>query len=309
MMTALVTSCSNDSGGGSLDTPALEEASALYRITDTNADYSSIEFTASGNYIITKNAASSYAPRRIAAVGKRTFGFIPQLAGITRSSDDLGDDGVIYGRYTKNGDTYTLEGFGTITIVGGGSNAVELDITRNDGTKMSVGAQKQSQYSSSDKTNRLCRTWEFAKIRVRASGGGESYDRTYNDYGDFIKAMWAMEGFDESDSYYETEYKEMMAEKPEQVIFTKSGTYVVKYSNGTLAVSTWAWQDEAKGIARYSWSYDTLYSPDDSGELNVSFEGSQLVITENWLDEYDEEEMAEYGDISATITYYMKEVK
>ena len=72
----------------------------------------------------------------------------------------------------------------------------------------------------------------------------------------------------------------MMEGEPKQVVFTKSGTYMVFYANNTLAVSTWKWIDEAKGEARYSWDYESINSSDMGGKINISFSDSQLVVSE-----------------------------
>lgn len=257
-VSAMFVSCSSDSNngddsaGGPLDTPKYESSSALYNITDANSAYKSIEFTASGNYVITKNTGSrAAAPTFISPIDA------------TRS---VTYQNIIYGTYTKNGDTYVLDGFGTITVKGGANNAVSLDITTTDGTQITVGAQPQAQYSSSTKTNMLCRTWIFSKIRVSGSYQGTSFDRTFNTYEEYDKEMRGGDG----GSVY-----------PQQVIFTKSGTYVVFYTNGMLAVSTWKWDNEEAGTARYSWNYESLNDPSKSGTINIAFEGSQLLITES----------------------------
>lgn len=316
-MTAFfVASCGDDSsddngsggGSGNLTPPKYESSSALYNITDAKSVYQSVEFTASGNYVVTMKHAPK-APHRIAAMNQFRFGFIPQHAGMTRN---VVDDDIIYGTYTKNGDTYELEGFGTIVVNGGGSSAVSLDITTTNGTKVTVGAQQQQQYSSSTKTNMLCRTWKMGKVALHvAIPGYPAFDQTYNSWADFVRGYLKMEGYEEGSPYYERIYKEMMEESPNQVIFTKSGTYVVFYSNNTLAVSTWKWTDEASGRARYSWDYESINDPSESGVINIDFEGSQLVVTEflqeegDNPDDYDDDEIY----VEGSIKWYLTEVK
>ena len=304
MLTAFaVVSCNSDDdngGGGDLSTPKYESSSALYNVTDANSDYQSIEFTASGNYIIIKKVALR-APRRIAAMKKFQTGFMSQYVGMTRSTID---GNIIYGTYTKNGDTYVLEGFGTIVVKGGGSSAISLDITTTGGTKVTVGAQQQQQYSSSSMTNSLCRTWNLGKIKMLETLNGKTiFDQTFNSYADFVKALLKAEGLNPGDEWYEIQYKALVEEEPKQVIFTKSGTYMVFYASGTLAVSTWKWTDESKGEARYSWDYSSINNPNESGKIKISFSGSQLVVSE-----YVEEE--EDGDqASVAIQYFMSEAK
>ena len=316
MLAFFVASCGGDSsddsgsggGSGNLTPPKYESSSALYSITDANSAYKSVEFTASGNYVVTMKHAPK-VPRRIAAMNQFRFGFIPQHAGMTRN---VIDDDIIYGTYTKNGDTYELEGFGTIVVNGGGSSAVSLDITTTNGTKVTVGAQQQQQYSSSTKTNMLCRTWKMGKVALHvAIPGYPAFDQTYNSWADFVRGYLKMEGYEEGSPYYESIYKEMMEESPNQVIFTKSGTYVVFYSNKTLGVSTWKWVDENAGKARYSWDYQSINDPNESGAINIDFVGNQLVITEFLGDEYDNPD--DYDDdeiyVEGTIKWYLTEVK
>jgi hypothetical protein len=298
MMAAVNISCSSDSdsdsGSGSLTPAKYESESALYQITDGNSQYKSVELTASGNYVIVLNQKSYKAPALLA----RPQIFAGRPLGITRDSNY--DDNIIYGTYTKKGDSYVLSGFGTITVVGGGSNAISLDITRNDGTKVTVSAQKHEQYASSTMTNNLCRTWEFAKIHVKVSAPGNNVDKTFKTYAEFMRFIYGMDDDEGIDDEY---YQEALSETPKQVIFTKSGTYIVFYTNGTLAVSTWAWVNESKGEARYSWDYESLYNDNESGRINISFSGNQLVITE-FIEEY-------YEKVKSTIDieYYMSEVK
>lgn len=308
VMSLTVVSCGDDDEGsssasGNLDTPKYESASALYSITEASSEYESIEFTASGNYIITTRG--SYAQSRaMESEVQKLKGFLNISYFKTaklRSSGSYGN--IIYGTYTKNGDTYVLDGFGTITVVGGGSNAISLDITTTGGSKVTVGAQLESQYSASEKTNMLCRTWKFDKISVLVKSEGQTLlDKSFNSYREFAIAMMQLEGED----YDEQAIQELLAEEPTQVIFTKSGTYVVFYANGELAVSTWKWQDEKNGKARYSWDYKYIDDPEMSGVINIAFEGSQLVIKEylnrEGYDDYDD-------GMEGYVEYRMSEVK
>lgn len=89
------------------------------------------------------------------------------------------------------------------------------------------------------------------------------------------------------------------------MVFTKTGTYVVYYSEDRLAVSTWKWENENKGILRYSWNPDYLNDPDESGEVLIEFKGNKLYLTESDSD-YDEEDGETYEE---GFTYIMNEVK
>ena len=313
------TACGGDDDeidNGGLSTPKYEAESALYTITDSQSDYKSIEFTASGNYLITMNYYV-FGMTRMAEETNCFHGLFAHPIVKTRSYGF--DDNIIYGTYTVEGDTYKLDGFGTIVVNGGGSNAVSLDITTKDGEKISLGAQKENQYSSSSMTNSLCRTWKLNKYGIRSTAGGQTVlDETYNSYRDFLRAFYGMEynvgdngvieiGNNASVNLWEGIEKEVKR-APLQAIFTKSGTYVVFYADGTLAVSTWKWLDESAGKARYSWDYDNMYNSYSSGAFSVNFKDDQMVMKEKTPDGF-------YGsggigsDASITLIYYLNEVR
>lgn len=257
---------------GEFNKPQFESASALYNITSGNSGLQSIELTASGIYIvIPRYSGTKSFHGRQNATQSYMFGSHMKYVS-TRSSDD----DVIYGHYTKKGNgVFVLAGFGTIVVKGGESNAVSLDITLENGSKMEVGAQKADQYESSSKTNALCRTWDLGKVVLHRPDGDITYDSM-------------REFYNVEDHRYDPDYLYL----PLQVIFTKSGTYVVIYAGGELAVSTWAWENEETGRARYSWDYGNIYSGDI---IDIAFENKQALVTEHW-------------DVSS-VTYYLSEAK
>ncbi|MDE6650718.1 MAG: hypothetical protein K2K45_12400, partial [Muribaculaceae bacterium] len=248
-----------------------------FTITSADSPYSSVEFTASGNYLITEKSYTPYYSPASSLVGSNEHKhgniFNSKMQASTRDSYD----GVIYGKYTINSDgEYVLDGFGTIKVISNGGTAVDLEITTNSGYEIVVGANRDNIMTESDMTNKLCRTWKFSKVHlILWEEGKKVFDKTLSmkEYGEW----------DELD------------ELPENVIFTKSGTYLVTYSDGDLAVSTWRWENEKKGILRYSGDYDHLYDEYESGTVEVSFDGNQLVIVEEDYDEeYDERYYCEW---------------
>ncbi len=275
----IFSSCSDSDDSGSLDTPKYEQDAALYQITDRNSPYASIELSASGNYIITPSEYVNYS-----SLAKAKTIFSGKAKQLSRS-----DWGVIYGKYVKTGENeYRLDGFGTIKIETNGGNAVDIDITTNNGNSIVVGANRSNMYASSEMTDKLCRTWKIDKVRVAVwEDGRKIFDKKMS-MAEFVKEE---EGEDYDD------------EIPDQVMFSKAGTYVVFYTNHTLAVSTWCWENESKGIARYSWDYDYLFDPDESGSINVKFSGNSLTISEEFTDVDHGEEYTEL------VEYYMSEVK
>ncbi len=288
---------------GNFDAPAFETDAAKYEIQDASSAYNSIELTASGNYIIQKNS-SNYAPSRaltepIALKTVRTF---TSKRPMTRASEYAN---ILYGKYTKLSDgEYALEGFGTIKInFNSSSNAYSLEVTPNGGATETVTASKAHVKADSGMTNSLCRTWKFTKFRnISKLNGRTLYDITYTDLGDFYQKAYDATG-DETwleDLKYYQENPSEEGDTPEEVIFTKSGTYIVKYKHGTLAVSFWRWYNADKGIMQYSWN-DTF--EDEEETCNIKFDGNQCVVYDNYSETY------EGSKYEGSYYSYMEEVK
>jgi hypothetical protein len=66
-------------------------------------------------------------------------------------------------------------------------------------------------------------------------------------------------------------------ESCEEFIFTTSGSYLVKYDDGTLGVAQWKWKNEKKDTLYYAWEGEW----DEDGVVSVSFnKNNQLVLVE-----------------------------
>lgn len=307
-------SCSDDDGnGGSLEAPRYEGVSARYDITSAGSDINSIELTSSGNYIIIKNSYSPYGAS--ASAEKRTARFVPKWK---RVETRAGVDDIIYGKFTKISDTeFDLEGYGKIVVTGAADNATSLEITPIGEKPFTLTAEKVETNLASSQTDKLCRTWTFASIRVSLKVMGKKiFDKEYpmdklDNYAKDVIALlkkYNPDFSDEDAEYIEDEVDFGAIEDfPSEVIFTKAGTYMVVYTNENLAVARWQWEDEKDNVLRYSWDYDDMYEDYASGYVSVGFRGAQLSIKEaigyGYDDEYDEE------DGSVTVTSYLDEVK
>lgn len=261
-------SCSNDDDG--LKDPAYKEDAALFVITGSNSPYGSIEFTESGQYIITPTWSNrNVAPRK----GK--------FIGTKEAASRANYDGYLYGNYTKVGDNeYYLEGFGTIVVQSVGGTNYDLVITKDNGSELTLGARRESIYQSSDMTDKLCRTWRFYKVHAVEYING--------------KKVWEDSAYADDIDYND--------EMPSQVIFTRAGTYMVVWKD-ELDIAYWKWENEKKGIVRYSWNYDYMDDPDESGTVNVSFSDGELVV-------YEEYEEVEDGDVYKEVqTTTLREVR
>ena len=312
-------SCKGDKEGGfeDFDTPKYEEFSAKYVIETEGSDIESIELTASGNYIITKSYYSYYS----------TYNLNCGRMLLAKPHESRGYGMPIYGKYTKVSDTeFKLEGFGTIKINGSTDDAYSLTIEETGEEPYVLTAAKKTQYEDSAMTNALCRTWEISTLGLKYVINGKTiFDKTVDSdnirdlaasyvdaiikyyekiYGDEIYEDEEYEDIQEYIDEYIDEFANSYNEiKPEQVVFTKSGTYMVYYSGSELAISTWTWDDMEKGILRYSWSYDDMYDDYASGKVTVSFKDGKLYITES------ESESEDGESYKISFTYGMTEVK
>lgn len=266
-----LTACSSDDDGnggnnGDIVTPAHAADAMRLTITDQSSAYSSIEFTESGFYLITPNAA---APAKGIS--------LLRAATPTRASGT----NYIYGKYTKSGDTYTLEGFGTVKVVVKNGVVTSLQVQPNGQQPVTLTARLNEKKTASELTLKICRTWKVTKIDIKSDN----------------------ENFIGNPEDYAKKFKE---DSPYEVTVTMSGTYMVKYLSNKLGISSWTWRDESKGIFSYDWSFGT--NPQDAGTCSVKFEGSTLVVTEDMSETI---QSATGGSKTYTniITTYMTEVK
>lgn len=301
-----LTSCSDDddnNGGGgvpNLPVPTYESSSAKYEMAP-GSPYSSIEFTASGNYVIVSSGYSGYSLSAAAPVNQTRGASSLAKSAFRKSSAPVSRayfNGIYYGTYTKTGDNqYNLQGFGTITVNTSGDNACSLTVTPTSGTPVTLSATKAGVINSGERTAALCRTWNVDRVNLKAwINGSKKFDKTVA----IDKLADLFEDMGEDVDYLDI---------PRQVIFAKTGTYMVLYSTGQgsdtgLDISSWRWEDESKGIIRYSWDIGAFDDPDGSGLITTSFSGKNMTITEEYSEE-DEED----GDYREKITWYFSAAK
>ena len=295
---------SDDDGGTNLEVPAYEAVSAKYIVNDSRAAINSLELTASGNYIVVKNQYNYSVPE------KRTLAQNVLMCNqlVTRAAS-YGN--IIYGKFTQIAENeYDLEGYGVVTVTAVSGEVYNLDITLDNGNVINVGARKQQTYEISEASDNLCRTWNISKIGFKVEVAGRTYDKMVNEdeldvlFTDYIKWVMRLAGYNNSDipegyleeavAEYVNQYNES---KPLSVIFTKSGSYMVHYNNEMIGVSTWIWENESKGILRYSWNHDNIYDSAISGTCKISYSGNMLLLGET----------VEQDGVKVTITYGMIE--
>ncbi len=277
-----------EGGGAQLETPTFETDAAKYEIQDASSAYASIELTASGNYIIQKNGVDYAAPAKMLS---EKFAPKPMTMFANQRTKSRASEyaNVLYGKYTKLADgKYALEGFGVIEInYDAEDNAYSLEVTPDGGATETLTASKTHVIADGSLTNNLCRTWNIAKFRTIVKVNGRTYfDTTFKTMEEFYRKAYEATG--DGSFLEELEYMEQNPEEylnPEQVVFTKSGTYMVWYSNGTLAVSFWRWYNENNGVLQYSWA--DVFEEDETGYCDIAFKSNQCVVTETHTETED----------------------
>lgn len=281
---------------------------AKFEITDANSPYESIELTEGGTYIIKEDTTASAVKTKATVQASKGFTrmFVPQAGRVTRGSVS----GILYGTYTKTGDgEYYLEGYGTLKVVTENGSAVSLEVTPIGGTTQTIQGNRTSSVADSETTRYLCRTWKFDKYTYYVKYNGKTMvsisGRTLSELVENMKTWIQKHASDEdevdvSDIVWNPNYE------PEKVVFTRSGTYMVYYSDSSVAVVGWHWVSENDKKLQYDWGFD--YTDADTGVAWVSFSGSKMLLTEMNSGTFDDDE---YGESTAEVglTYTMSEVK
>lgn len=305
------TSCSSsdddDNGGGALETPKYESEAAKYEITSSDAEYSSIELTASGNYIIVKKTSTSGARALVGSSAKTSASkhvslLRPAKKSVASRAGEW-DSGILYGSYTKVGDNeYRLSNLGTLKVTVKNGVACSLNLVYSDGTiKTYDGNKSEVKNNTSDFTNFVCRTWNIAQMREYYKIDGQTiFDVTGSSWKElgqkikeYLKNNYPDADFDESD-FYETN-------PPKQIVITKNNTYMVLYEDNELAIANWKWLDESKGLFRYSWDEEGSYD-EDTGVATVTRKGNNLVVFEEQTETDPEDGETETFGMEYTLT-------
>ena len=262
-------SCSDDNEGGTgnidLPTPPYESVSGKYEITSASSPYESIELGASGNYIVTR----SYGGYSMTAqADARTRKSMLAKSGTTTRSTEYG--GIIYGTFTETGENeYALDGFGTIKLNYTGSEVTGIEITPANGQTQTYTAEKTATMGDDNITNALCRTWKVEKVRDiyfdKQTGKETDETVTPDNPGSFGNEM----GY--------------------EVMFSKSGTYLISRLDGSIDLAEWKWRDRSKGTLYYAW--DGEWTGDYA---TITFDGNRAVVHDKWEDDYGRDESWTY---------------
>lgn len=310
----VMVSCSSDDDDddkapSNFEKPKYEAEAAKFMVTSASSEYKSVELTEAGNFIIRLNASGNYAPKAVSPVArllKKNLLVSPgselkSEVAETRAGTVVWSD-IIYGKYTKTGDNeYTLDGYGTLTVTQEGGSAYSLRIEKNNGETFDLEANKSGTPEAGSMTDNICRTWDIKSFRYYIRMNGKTYfDETsptmeglYNKIKEWMQAN--------DPDYSDEDYEDMLIDVPQQIVFSKSGTYMVLYTNNMLDVATWRWGNQDMGILEYSWNPDVFDDDFMSGSVKIEFKNNQLLITEG------ESESEDGFTLEAAFVYTLEE--
>lgn len=159
------------------------------------------------------------------------------------------ESNILTGTYTKSGNVYKLDGFGTVTIENDYNGDWIVSITIEETGKAAVtvnAAMNVPSDTPSSMTAKLCRAWKADKC-------------TYTEY-DF-----------ETDEVLENEELTYDSSSYVKFIFTQNGTIMID-ADGEIYLDSWGWADESEGAL---WFGDQ----EEEMTISISFEGASAVLT------------------------------
>ncbi len=265
----------NGGGTGNLGTPEYRADAAKFNITDANSQYASLELTASGDYILTEKNSAAYAPK-----GKANAPYVLKAENNSTGTNTTTNlNGIHTGKYTKNSDgTYTLEGFGTVTV---GENT--LTITLQDGTTATWSIEKQQKVNGSYNIDDLCRTWTINKYNLLVKQGDKTlFNKDFKTFDELMAFIESNSGDEEAyDDNSDDEWDWMLS--GETVTISEYGTLAILarvYVNGVnkgrgYTVLAWRPTGDNKGTMFSGDEYDDTMSMEvKDGKLYLVYDES-----------------------------------
>lgn len=289
------TACSDDEENGdekpNLETPTYESVSAKYTLDDNDMGIASVELTASGNFaVVYDNYSNEIFSNDYSYSSKRLLN--PTYVGNVLTRSQAGSS---YGKFIKISDTeFILEGFGTIVIEGSSGNAYSIRLTTSSGETTTVGATKGALMPDSEYTNALCRTWNLSTIRIRLLHNGKAlFDKTKpaKDYPQLIKELNAAMASLSDDEEDGDAFFDVPSYGYSDVVFTKSGSYMMTSTDDQLGVSMWKWKNEKDGVLRYThYLSDYDFVSEYANDATITFSDKTMTIYEINLEESEDDE-------------------
>lgn len=320
-----------------LPTPKYLDDAAIYKVTSADSEFESIELTESGYAVITLK--EDYSARMITrGIFADQLTKNPVIRMKTRSGDDDDDDSwtpqCYWLRYEKTGDgTYKMwhivgsqagQEWGTLTVAKDDPTDpvnARLEITRANGYPQVIQARWDDLYKTDAASQSLCRSWEFEKIAfdyVKSPVNGSIGTPVKKEFSNWRQAYeWLlvelMNGKKASELGWDfTPSVDYLFEIPVQVLFTRSGTYIVFFDDGTCEINNWVWGEHQPPYKTIHYSHDLndLYSVYSSGDVTHSYDydGRRGIYI---LKIFEESEMISFDNeikFTGSCTYYMHPV-
>lgn len=271
------TSCSNDDDNavGEVRAPKTEEFAAIYEIPETPVTLTTLD----GKKTM-KNLKEIEVTEDEHIIF--TLKELPALEAPTRADDE--ESWRMY-KFTKDGDSYKVVGFGTIIIVKDGEGYL-IELRPNEGETANVhGKYKRSTRDAL--TKKLCLTWTIESYRVQVAKNGDPK----------VGTGWkSISGggcdFQELIDYANKEHnagiKADLGKKQivEGITFTGEGTFLINYKNtDEQDVGNWKWAntDNTGGTVKYLWRNPNKMGNDFLGDLGgtaiIKFDGKYCRLT------------------------------
>ncbi len=228
---------------------------AAARVNGKLVTITGVEFTESGNYIMTY--------REAAATRDGSFNL-----------------GYYMGTYLLSGDSeYKLSDFGTIIIKGKSGNDYVLLIRPASEDEFETPATKWNDIAAGTETDYLCREWTVTNTRiigtVKTNGKEVKLGRDFPGKCDLNQLIdYAIEnGANITDHIDDNSIIQ-------GINFTQAGTYCIRFNRSTYDVGTWRWSDMTKGTLTYTWDDPAVMgNPLESGYAQVAFANNQCKLT------------------------------
>jgi len=234
--TSSSTNNNNDSTNDNNGADTKKAISEKWEISDNNSPYSSFEFTTDNVYIVTENInhVSNKIHNSRSVLAKNSDENLTIRFSEVRAATPTGSNlsPIHTGKYRIDGDNIILEGFGMLNIIS--LTAEEFIFSfklENSGNAYEYHAEKAvNTVNESSRTDMLCRFWKFVKVS-------------------------------------NPDYKHQIGYG---VLFSKAGTYLVTYKDGSAGLSEWKWANKEETIIQYSWNNWQYYGTAQISELTAT---------------------------------------
>ena len=220
-------------------------------LANNDLNIKSIEFTEAGRYIIAIVEAA------------------PVSSAPTKAAGDI--ISYLTGSYTVNGNTYNLQGYGSVTVDGTG-----VTVAPNEGSSIETTCTETAQNPQTDFYTTIARTWKVdnSRISVNANGNNVTVTKTGCDLPS-VAAELNQKGVNINPS-------RVAGYVVKDVIFTKSKTFAVEFTGNDPFVGEF----DLGSDHTFTYNFDgnsgnDFFNASSSGSVNYVAEDQQLVFSVN----------------------------